>query len=80
MDTNKYLYFTLIFIINIIIFFTIFKTKRCKTEEKNYYPIIFIGIWSLYGLVFLLPSHRDILYNILDFIAKVVFAFFIGLT
>ena len=76
---SKNIYFSLGFISLILLYCSLyFRQRYIKREDKKNYPIFFILIWSLYGLVFLLPSYRDLFYNILDFIAKVVFAFFIG--
>lgn len=76
----KYLFFGLGSICLVIMFFVLYENqKKVNTKKKKLYPIFFIAIWALYGVVYLLPDHRDLFYNILDFIAKVVFAFMIGL-
>lgn len=76
----KYLYFGIGCICLIALFIILHSNqKKIKQKENRKYPIFFIAIWALYGCVFLLPNYRDLFYNILDFIAKVLFAFMIGL-
>lgn len=50
-----------------------------SNNEKYTLLIIFIIIWSLYGLVHIIknPYHKNIYYNTLDFIAKGLFALYI---
>lgn len=76
----KWQLFTLAFIFLIIIFAILINTKPKKRNDKNSpkYPWIFIGLWVLYGFSYL-SKNKNIFYNILDLIAKGLFAFIIGL-
>jgi sensory rhodopsin len=65
------------FIPFIIMFYLIWKWYGNYETNKNIY-IIFVIVWSLYGLVYFLPNYnKNICYNILDIIAKVGFGLFI---
>ena len=75
----KWAFYVLGFVCLLIIFLILFNlnNKRNKDDPNKKlpkYPWFFILIWVLYGLAFLAPA-RDLFYNILDLIAKGVFAF-----
>ena len=86
----KYLSMTTSMVLGFIPFVYIFYKINCIYTNNNNYNnlfeseeykifIIFAFIWSLYGVVHIIPDRtiKDITYNILDFIAKGLFGLYI---
>lgn len=63
--------------IPLLIMFLIFWKYYVKSPNSKIFFWIFVVIWSSYGIAYLLNSYwKNIIYNILDFFAKVAFGLY----
>uniref|UniRef100_A0A6C0CSE2 Uncharacterized protein n=1 Tax=viral metagenome TaxID=1070528 RepID=A0A6C0CSE2_9ZZZZ len=75
---NSYTAFLFGFIFLAISFYTLYQDFAKYLKEQRYLFIIFTIIWSMYGIVFLLPViYKNIVFNFLDIIAKNFFGIFL---